>query len=520
MQLTMRKNLLNLSMMLCAMLFGFASTAQDRYVDDVFTNILKSTNIKYDSNRSFNILFGSGYPIPAVNGNPFISADLICDIYQPDGDTIAKRPVIIVAHTGSYLPAVVNRQTTGNKNDSAIVEVCTRFAKKGYVVVALNYRQGWRATSTIQEVATQDLIQATYRGIQDVRNCIRFLRTNASTYGIDTGKIVVGGQGTGGYIALALGTVNKESEISTNPKFLRGDFTPMVNIDTLGDWNGIGGLPYFNVTADAAVSGDAHMIFNYGGAMGDSTWLESSSLPMVGLHVVSDPFAPYRTGDVRVPNGPTVIPSASGAGVVIPMANNLGINNKINAAVYNDPYTASAMAKSGGVKNLFPLSPAYPVDGAPWEWWDRAAIQATTGGAFYVYPMPANGREADSLSMLTNPFMSEAKAKAYIDTVVNFVAPRIAVQFDLVNFTGIKEVASLNNQLTVYPVPAHDVLNIQLPVNMESVSVLDITGRVLITERMQGTSGRIETTSLHQGIYFAQVKTVDGRVAVKRFVVE
>lgn len=524
MQLTMRKNLLNLTMLLCAMLFVFASTAQNRYVDDVFSNVLKSTNIKYDSNRSFNILFGSGYPVPEVNNNPFISANLVCDIYQPDGDSITARPVIIVLHTGSYIPAIANRQTTGNKNDSAIVEVCNRFAKKGYVVVAMNYRQGWRATSTVQEVATQDLIQATYRGIQDVRNCIRFLRENASTYGIDTSKIIVGGQGTGGYIALALGTVNKESEISTNPKFLRGDFTPMVNIDTMGDWHGIGGLPYFNVSGDPAVSGNAHMIFNYGGAMGDSTWLESNSLPMVGIHVVGDPFAPFNTGDVRVPNGPTVIPSASGAGVVIPMANRLGINDKINSVRYDDPYTAAALASTGNKeKNLFALRPSFPIDGAPWEWWDRPTIQAATGSAFYVYPIPANGREADSLSMITNPFMSEAKAKAYIDTIVNFVAPRIAVQFDLVSFpanTGVNDITSLNADLRVFPVPAHDVLNIQLPVNMESVSVVDITGRVLITERMQGTSGRIEISSLHQGIYFAQVKTLDGRVAVKRFVVE
>lgn len=524
----MKTHLLRITMMVSGLMVWFSSSAQTnpnaRYIGDLFSDITVTSNVRYDSTRSFNILYGSGYPNPTVNANPFISVDLLCDIYEPTGDSITERPVVIVAHTGSYIPAIANRQSTGNKNDSSIVELCRRFAQKGYVAVAMNYRQGWRATSTIQEVATQDLIQATYRGIQDVRNCIRFLRTNASTYGIDTSKIIVGGQGTGGYIALALGTVDKESEIITNPKFLRGDFTPMVNIDTMGDWNGIGGHPYFNVSGDAAVSGNAHMIFNYGGSMGDSTWLESNSLPMVGLHVVSDPFAPFLTGDVRVPNGPIVIPSASGAGVVIPMANSLGINNKMNSVKYNDPYTPAAIASTGGkTKNLFALRPQYPVDGAPWEWWDRATIAAATGTAFYVYPMPANGFEADSLSALLNPFMSAAKGRAYVDTVVNFVAPRIAAQLDLAAFdpnTGINDITPLNNQLKVFPVPAHDVLNIELPANMESVSVLDITGRVLLTERLQGTQGRIETTSLRAGIYFAQVKTLDGRVAVKRFVIE
>ena len=197
---------------------------------------------------------------------------------------------------------------------------------------------------------------------------------------------------------------------------------------------------------------------------------------MVGLHVTTDPFAPYRTGDVRVPNGPTVIPSASGAGVVIPMANALGVNDKINSAFYDDPYTTAALAQSGGVKNLFPLRPTVAVDGAPWEWWDRTIVQSATGqgaGTWYVYPMPANGREADSLSFLTNPLMSAAKGRAYIDTVVNFVAPRIAVQFNLVDWVSVKEVASLSSKMNLYPNPASSVINIELPVVMETAVVLD-----------------------------------------------
>ncbi|MFN5884743.1 MAG: hypothetical protein ACK445_05345, partial [Bacteroidota bacterium] len=194
----------------------------------------------------------------------------------------------------------------------------------------------WNPATTIQEVAAEQLIKATYRAIQDVRNCVRFMRTNATTYRIDTSKIIVGGQGTGGYVALGLGTVNKRSEIESNPKFLRGsDGTPMVSVDTLGDWNGLGGVPFFNYSGDPAVSGNVHMVFNFGGAIGDSAWLESNSLPVVSLHCVKDPFAPYKTGNVVVPTtGLVVIPNASGAGDVIPAANAKGVNNKINSRTY------------------------------------------------------------------------------------------------------------------------------------------------------------------------------------------
>ena len=515
----MKKLLLNFCLLLALIALGVSSQAQTRYVDDIFANALKTSNIAYDSNRSFNILYGSGYPVPAVNSSPFITANLYCDIYSPAGDSITKRPVVLVLGTGSYIPVIANKQATGSRNDSSVVELCKRFAKKGYVAVAVDYRQGWRATSTVQEIATQDLLQATYRAMQDVRNCIRFLRTNAGTYGIDTSKIVVGGQGTGGYISLGFGSVNKVSEIQSNPKFLRGDFTPMVNKDTLGDWTGIGGNPYFNYSGDPAIPSNAHMTFNYGGAMGDSTWLEANSLPVVSLHVVSDPFAPYKTGDVRVPNGPTVIPSASGAGVVIPMANALGVNNKINAGVYNDPITTRAMAISGGVKNLYPFYTSFPFDGAPWEWWDRTAIQAATGTAFYVYPMPANGRVADSLSMVTNPTMSAAKGRAYIDTVVNFVAPRIAVQFGYVK-TGLQNIESLSGQLEVYPNPASTVINIQIPVTIKSYAVIDVMGKVVLESTVKSTNQtQIDVSTLTPGMYFVQVTAGDGRTAVKRVVI-
>lgn len=512
----MKKQLLKL-LMLCGLSATTAAAfaQQTRYVDDVFSSVLKTSNLMYDSNRSVNI----GYP--AIPGGPVITANLKCDIYTPPaGDTIVKRPVVVLIHTGSFLPAIVNKQSTGNKDDSAIVEICTRFAKKGYVAVAMDYRMGWNAASTIQAEATEGLLKATYRGLQDVRNCIRYLRTNAATYGIDTSMIVVGGQGTGGYISLAFGTVDKRAEIESNTKFLRGDFSPMVSMDTLGDWNGLGGIPYFNYSGDPAVSGNAHMMFNYGGAMGDSTWLEANSLPVVSLHVVTDPFAPYRTGDVRVPNGPTVIPSASGAGAFMVLANNLGVNAKLNAAVYPDALTVRAMQLSNNVKNLYPLNTAFPPDGAPWEWWDRPTIQAAVSGTFYVYPIPASGRVADSLSFLTNPGMSPAKGRAYIDTIVNFVAPRIAVQFDLVNYTGMKELPSLSGRLSVYPNPAKNEVSITLPVAISNVTIMDMTGREFMATPGRDNTVKLDVSGLKQGLYFVNVRTADGRSAVKRIIIE
>ncbi len=331
-------------------------------------------------------------------------------------------------------------------------------------MAAIDYRSGWNPTTTNQSSATEQLLKATYRGMQDVSNAVRFFRTNAATYKIDTAKIAVGGQGTGGYIAYAIATVSKRGDIESNLKFLRGDATPMVNMDTLGDWTGLGGYAPLNYGADASVSPKVHMVFNFGGAMGDTAWMKPTSLPIVSLQCTKDPFAPYKTGNVIVPTtGITVIPNASGAGHVIPKANAMGINNKLNSYGYIDDISERAMEVPNAEKNMFGFESSFPLENAPWEWWDRASMQAKTivpyAGSPMVAPLfgniPANGREADSLSMLTNPNMSAAKAKAYCDTIVKFVAPRIAVQFDL---TGN---VTLNN------------FNLLLPVNNASIDIYD-----------------------------------------------
>lgn len=427
----MKKRLLNLVMMGMLTVIGNSVMAQVRYIDEIFSSVTKMSDVVYDTNIAINLL--NGVPgVPAPLQGPLWTQPLVCDIYQPDGDVSTNRPVILLAHTGSYLPAIINNQTTGNKNDSSIVAIATKFAKRGYVVVALNYRLGWNPTTTVQEQAQEQLLKATYRALQDVRNCIRYIRTNASTYGVDTSKIVVGGQGTGGYVSMAFGSVDKRSDIESNLKFLRGDASPMVSVDTLGDWTGVGGVSFLNISADANVSSNAHMTFNYGGAMGDTAWMDANTLPHVGLHCVGDIFAPFGTGNVVVPTtGITVIPNASGAGHVVPKANAMGVNNKINRMYPANDVSARGLALTNGINNLYPFRTPVPVEGSPWEFWDKTTMRAITSVNYRGVPLPANGRNADSLSSLTNPLMSEARGNAYCDTVVNFVAPRIALQFDL-----------------------------------------------------------------------------------------
>jgi hypothetical protein len=507
----MIKRLLSLTMMLSLVAMFTESKAQTRYVDEIFDNVMRTSNIEYDTNRSVNILFGI---VPGQQ--PIVTASLRCDIYEPDGDTVGSRPVILLAHTGSYLPAIINRQPTGNKSDSTIVELATKLAKRGYVVVAFNYRLGWNPQTTDQEQATEQLLKATYRGMQDARNVVRYLSTVSDTYKLDMSKVVLGGQGTGGYIALAVATVDSRAEIESNLKFLRGNATPMVNADTLGDWTGLGGNPFFNYGGDTAAGDDIHMVFNYGGAMGDSAWLEAANLPIVSLHCFSDPFAPYNTGNVIVPTtNVTVIPAASGAGDVVARANRIGVNAKLNASFFEDDITTIAEGYSAGEKHVFRFNTATD-EGAPWEWWDRAIVQSINS------PAPGAGYLADSLGMKNNPNMSAAKAKAYIDTIARFVAPRIAAQLDLADFSvGLNKVASYNNAIQVFPNPAKGNVNFYLPIMMSTITIVDVMGREVATfNNINNKEYTANLNSIQPGMYFVNVIAADGKSAVKRLIVE
>lgn len=465
-------------MAIAAGFFAQQASAQVRFLDPVFADVTKSANIMYDSNISVNIMYGQ---VPGIPIAPLYVHKLFCDVYQPVGDTMSMRPLVILASTGSYLPALANKQATGNKNDSSIVELARQFAKRGYVVAAIDYRLGWNPLTTDQKSATEQLLKATYRAMQDVRNAVRFFRVNAGTYKVDTSRIVLGGQGTGGYISYAVGTVSNRADIESNMKFQRDFGVPMVNMDTLGDWTGVGGTTspvVFNLSGDPSVSSNLHMVFNWGGAMGDTAWMKPSSLPVVSLQNTKDALAPYYTGNVLVPvTGKTVIPNASGAGHVIPRANAMGVNNKLNSIGYNDAVSARALAVTPGVNNLFGFDGISPLDNAPWEFWNRTLIQNTPAipyqgaptSAPYPIPgyMPVNGREADSLSNFTNPTMTAAKGKAYCDTIARFVAPRIAVQF---NITGP---ATLNP------------FNFIAPANGSTFSDVDSTDNLLTTVRWQ-----------------------------------
>ncbi|HQX71079.1 MAG TPA: hypothetical protein PLZ63_11955, partial [Bacteroidia bacterium] len=123
----MRKHLQKLAVLGMFSMFAYTAQAQ-RFLTEVFPSV----------NVTPNVVYGQNYEV--LTGTPVLK-DLKMDIYEPAGaaDPMTERPLIIYLHTGSYIPIIVNGNATGSRNDSAAVEICKQFARRGYVVANMDY---------------------------------------------------------------------------------------------------------------------------------------------------------------------------------------------------------------------------------------------------------------------------------------------------------------------------------------------------------------------------------------------
>ncbi|MDQ3101718.1 MAG: alpha/beta hydrolase, partial [Bacteroidota bacterium] len=229
---------LHLPLSAAALLFSPLLFAQERYVEEVFTNdqIEISNNVIYGTNIDFltsnfsspnvsaNVIelqtaVSSGTPIPEPYFDPANTStavkvkNLEMDIYRPnaDDDDVEDRPLVIYVHTGNALPPPLNGSPNGTRKDSSAVEICKRMARRGYVAASISYRLGWNPLASSEEERRGSLLNAIYRAIHDVRQSVRFLKASAdgaNTYGICPSRIIVIGEGTGGYISLANATLD------------------------------------------------------------------------------------------------------------------------------------------------------------------------------------------------------------------------------------------------------------------------------------------------------------------------
>lgn len=91
-------------------------------------------------------------------------------------------------------------------------------------------------------------------------------------------------------------------------------------------------------------------------------------------------------------------------------------------------------------------------------------------------------------------------------------------QYNLASLTNIADVEKQNLAISIYPNPAHTILNIRLDneASLASITITDVLGKIVLFETTASNSINIE--SLHAGIYFLIVKNKTNQVANVKFI--
>lgn len=272
-------------------LFGsslFAQSACDgsRYIDSTFGGI--------DTTAA--ILFGNG---DTYAGN---NQDLYMDIYEPSGDLLNERPVIVLAFGGSFI---------GGARDEMDF-LCRYYAERGYVAVTIDYRlYDGPFIPLPNATAMTDVV---VKAVSDMKAAVRYLRedaANGNPYKIDTNLIFVGGISAGGIVANHVAFLD-----STDTH----DADVAAAVANNGGWEG-------NSSSNFQYSSEVQGVVNFSGALKSASYIDVNDPPFFSAHDDQDDVVPYGVGSASIFTIPII--GMEGSGVMNTVGDSLGINNML-----------------------------------------------------------------------------------------------------------------------------------------------------------------------------------------------
>lgn len=270
----------------------------DRYTEKIFTSVTK-TQVTYGSNTT-------------IGG---VNKTLIMDVYEPTGDTFAMRPVIVLAHGGSFIG--------GDRTSADMVYLCTEFAKRGYVCASIEYR-------LFDVLAVPDsvlMFNEVVKAIGDMKAAVRYFRkdfNSTNTFRADTSQIFVGGTSAGAIIAVNMAYMDSPSEV---PPYLQ---------TIIANNGGIEGT-----SGNAGYSSKAKAVINICGAVGKRSWIDAADEPIVSFHGTADDVVPFGHGWAMV--GSFQVAEVDGSSIIHQACDSLGIHNffRVHLGAGHVPFSTS-----------------------------------------------------------------------------------------------------------------------------------------------------------------------------------
>jgi len=428
------------------------------------------------------------------------------DLYKPLGNLDPQRPLLVLAHGGSWL--------AGCKHDPlGVVPTAIEFVQRGYVVASINYRLGWHKAQFVSgnvagfgispwpesyralyALDSAEIKRAIFRGQQDMKAAVRFLKARAALDSVCTDKVFVGGESAGGFVALAAAFLDRAEERPTacaaqpdapEPYSLflnltgfdceSHEYTVLPTMRARPDLGSVEGALNLN-GHDARVRGVANF---YGGVPAEAftqDWWQGTDTPAVYLyHQTCDGVVMHNQGK--------------------PMSI---ISNYCNLGAAPWHYQYPTMRGSGAIANAFAgmnSAPAYHTDFqscAPFNP-DIALIDCARYGdnGSYHYVLGRAAR-CQQLATFWAPIASEPGS---------CLSSSISVDMQ-------------HTLVQAVPVPANEA--VRFAHANGPASIVDGAGRVVL--QVADSSLPVDVSALVPGIYIAQIRTRAGLVHA-RFVV-
>ncbi|MEP7169968.1 MAG: T9SS type A sorting domain-containing protein [Bacteroidota bacterium] len=377
-------------------------TSGGRYWQELFPNVTIDGAVNYGSNTD-------------VNGT---LQTLRLDVYEPAGDTVQYRPLIVLAHGGSFIG--------GTKTDQDVVDLCTRFAKMGYVCASINYRLG--LGFPIDSIHAG---QAVIRAVQDMKAAVRFFRKNVTignTYKIHPDYIFAGGSSAGAFMGLHLAYMDSV------------DVPAYLNIASLGGIEGASGNPGY--------ASNVLGVVNLCGALGDSAWMQPGDIAFVSMHGNVDQTVPYGSTTIYILGIPLLV--IDGSASLHIRANNIGVNNPFHTWWGADhvPYLGTSATQIAYMDSTVDFVKAFlrPYFGLPLNVNENHPENFAT-----IYPNPVS--EQFTLQINTSKFSKQevSLVDATGRTIDHFTMTNPVQRFDVSKFAkGIYAVRLTIDQKTVF----------------------------------------------------------------------
>lgn len=344
----MKKNILFALCFAIHTIFALTAAAQsdcgDRFRDAVFSGVTVTSNVTFS---------------PTYN--------LKMNVYEPTGDTASMRPLIVMAHGGSFIG--------GTKDEATTVDLCRRFAKHGYVTASINYR----LAAALDLIDSLKIMRQVVKAVQDMKTTVRYFHNDAATdnvYRIDTSQVFVGGESAGAILAVHMAYLNDLSELP--PHIING-------INAEGGIEGTGGY--------AQYGSGVHGVVNLCGAINNAQWIDAGEVPIVSIHGDADGIVPYGHGEVY--DGDAVfggfqLVSVDGSGIIQARTTEVGVYSSL-WTIPGEDHMAHASSQHINETESFVMDFMYPLINCSGLYQAVGLGSSAAPLAVQLLPNPSNG---------------------------------------------------------------------------------------------------------------------------------